>query len=55
MAAEPALGEAQGELLVEAVEAADVRQHDDPDGRGSSGVAAKAAKRVPSAEERTRS
>ena len=29
-----ALGEAQGELLVEAIQAADVRQDDDPDGRG---------------------
>ena len=30
----PALGEAQGELLVEAVEAADVREDDDADARG---------------------
>ena len=45
-----ALGEAQGELLVEAVEPAHVGQDDDADRRGRVGRAAKAAKRVPSAE-----
>ncbi len=51
-----ALGEPQRELLVEAVEAADVREDHDADARRlSSGVAANAAKRLPSAASRTRS
>ena len=51
MAAVAALGEAQGELLVEAVEAADVGQDDDPDrgglvGRRGEGREARAVGRV---------
>ena len=50
-----ALGEAQRELLVEAVEPADVGEDDDADARRLVGRAANAANRVPSADSSTRS